>query len=132
MDISKIKLIFKAIIDFIFGNATIVDYLLDVTNRALASISPNKREKIVAVYNTTTRVLAILNAFKWLCPTKWQTAYVRTQITISGIITSLENFEITPEELSQMRTNLNLTIAAWRSPDDQSIDIALPDVIKTK
>lgn len=131
MDISKIKLIFKAIIDFIFGNATIVDYLLGVTNRALGSLSTEKRETFAAVYNTTTRVLAILNAFKWLCPTKWQTAYVRTQITISGIITTLENFNITPEELSQMRTNLNLTIAAWRSPDDPNIDVALPDVSKT-
>ena len=72
MNISKLKIAFK----YLFGGMeSVVDYLLDIANAALAAIDPDKRAKIAAAYNTLCKVLATLTALAWLVPTRWQSAY---------------------------------------------------------
>ena len=59
MDISKIKILFK----YVFGGiGSVVDYLLDVLNRALDKIDPEKKEQVQAALNLARRVLSALEA----------------------------------------------------------------------
>lgn len=115
--------VFKTILMYIFGGTNgIVTYLLDVVNNALAQIEPDKRAKTAAVYNVIKKAIAILNAFKFLCPTKWQNAYEKTQYAVYKCVQAIEDFEITPEELSNVRTCLGVAYKSWCEDDDILVD----------
>ena len=115
MDISKLKLAWKYLTG---GMGGVTDYLLDVLNNAINSIDPNNKKKIQAVINVADKVLGTLVALKWLCPTKWQMAYTQTIVSVSGVVESLNDFNISAEDISLIAKNFREVVAAWKSEDD--------------
>lgn len=124
MNISRIKLAWKALTGFLnpWGSvaANIADYALGVLNTAIAGLSVGKKERIMAVLNTAMRVLAVLRAVQWLCPTKWQSAYLETIIAVSDVCDALEDLQLTMEELTSVRSKFEAAVKAWKSPDDET------------
>lgn len=120
MDISKFKIAWK----YLFGGMdSVMEYLLEIANKALAAIDPADRAKIAAAYNTIDRVLAVLVALKWLCPTKWQSAYGATVTAVEVTLKMLEDFAITPAELSKVKDAFNAAVLAWRGGDVPDTDV---------
>ena len=117
MNISKWTIAWK----YIFGGVgSVADYLLDVLNKALDAIDASNKSKIQAVLNTANKVLATLNAFAWLCPTKWQTAYRLTAEAVQTVIDALSDLTLTLDELTAVKDNFTKAVAAWKSPDDET------------
>lgn len=120
MSISKIKLGWKLLFG---GMDAVVEYLLDITNQALAAIDPAKRAKIAAAYNTICKVLATMNSLAWLVPTKWQSAYRMTIAAVENTADALSDFKIEADELSKVRDAFNAAVLAWRSGDVPDTDV---------
>ena len=117
MDISKWTIAWK----YLFGGVdSVVTYVLGVLNKAIASITPGNKTKVLAALNTAKRVLAVLKALTWLCPTKWQTAYAETVAAVETVVTALEDLEITVEELDRVRKAFVAAVAAWNDGDDET------------
>lgn len=117
MNISK----FKIAIKYLFGGmGSVVDYLLDVLNAALAKIDPENRAKVQAALNIAEKVLATLIALKWLCPTKWQTAYGETVEAVNAVIDALADLKLEAAELTNIRDAFNAAVMAWKLPDDDT------------
>ena len=117
MNISKFKIVWK----YLFGGtSSVVEYVLGVLNKALSSIGETSKEKVQACLNTAIRVLSVLNAIKWLVPTKWQTAYGNTIFAVQGVVDSLSDLEITKDELTIVADRCKAALAAWKSPDDDT------------
>ena len=111
MDISKFKIAWKLVFG---GMGSVVDYLLDILNKALAALDPAKKEKIQAVLNLARRVLAALTALEWLCPTNCD---------------ALDDLTLTAEELERIKTDFEEAVKAWKSPDDETcVDCVPSDV----
>jgi glycine betaine/choline ABC-type transport system substrate-binding protein len=120
MNISKFKLALK----YLFGGIdSVMEYLLEIVNEALAKIDPANRAKIAAAYNTISRVASTLLALKWLCPTKWQSAYEMTIIAASDTASALEDFKIEPAELTKVKDAFNAAVTAWRGGDVPDTDV---------
>lgn len=117
MDISKLKLVWKYITG---GMGKVVDYLLDILNQALAKLDPSKKEQIQAVLNLAKRVLAILKNLRFLCPTKWQTAYDETVEAVEAVVDAMEDLKLTPEELEKIVKEFKEAVEAWKSDDDET------------
>ena len=124
MNISGIKLVWKTVIGFLnpFGNAvsSVASYLLDVLNSALAKIDPKRKDNIQAALNIANRVLSVLVALKWLCPTKWQTAYAATIAAVTVVVNALQDLQLTTEELANIRNDFNAAVIAWKGDDDET------------
>lgn len=119
MNISKIKLALK----YLFGGIdSVVEYLLDIVNQALGKIDPENRAKIAAAFNTVQKVLATLNAMRWLCPTKWQNAYGVTIQSVEAVVSALEDMEISAADLTLVKDAFNAAVAAWRTDDVPDTD----------
>lgn len=117
MNISK----FKLAVTYLFGGiGSVVDYLLDILNQALAKVDPKKREQVQAVLNIAEKVFAMLRAFQWLCPTKWQSAYAKTISAVETVIFCLDDFTITVDELLKVKEDFSNAVAAWKSDDDET------------
>ena len=115
MNISTIKLAFKYLTGGISG---VVEYLLGALNTALGSIGEASKEKIQAALNIARKVLSSLEAFQWLCPTKWQTAYKVTLDAVASCADALSDLEITKVELDVVTDKVTDAIRAWRGEDD--------------
>lgn len=115
MDVSKLKLLWKYVTG---GFGSVADYLLDLGNSALAGLKPERKEQVQGVLNLFLRIAATMNALAWLCPTKWQNAYVETVEAASAVATALEDLEVTQDELAKVRKEFGEAVAAWKSPDD--------------
>lgn len=117
MKISKFKLAMK----YLFGGmGSVVDYLLDILNQALSKVDPKRKEQVHGVLNIAEKVFAILRAFQWLCPTKWQSAYAKTISAVEVITFVMDDFVLTDEEFVQVKTRFTDAIAAWKSDDDET------------
>lgn len=126
MNISKLKIAFK----YLFGGMeSVVDYLLDIVNQALAAIDPTKRKKIAAAYNTLCKVLATMTSLAWLVPTKWQSAYKATLGAVADAADALADFKIEAAELTKVRDAFNAAVIAWRCGDvpDTDVDFDSPE-----
>ena len=120
MNISK----FKIAIKYLFGGMeSVVDYLLDIANAALAAIDPDKRAKIAAAYNTLCKVLATLTALAWLVPIKWQSAYKATLVAVADAADALADFKIDAAELTKVKDAFNAAVTAWRGGDVPDTDV---------
>lgn len=117
MEISKIKLAWKYLTG---GVGNVVDYLLDVLSNALQSLNDTTKAKMYGVLNCAEKVLATLMALKWLCPTKWQTAYAKTITAVDVVVVSLEDLNITREEFDKILGEFNSAVAAWKGEDDET------------
>jgi len=118
MEISKFKLTLK----FLFGGGVsgVVEYVLETLKNYLASLTDTTKEKIQSALNLAKKVLATLKAFKWLIPSKWQTAYDKTIESVEEVVTDLGDLEITKEELDIIIDKVVAAINAWKSPDDET------------
>lgn len=123
---SKIKLAWSAFCGFINPcksiGESVCDYALGVLKTALGSLSDATKARIQATLNTAERVLAVLQAVKWLIPTKWQTAYSATIEAVTETIDSLRDLEITTTELATVTERYNAAYLAWMSPDDETCE----------
>ena len=124
MNISGIKFVWKTVIGFLnpWNNAvsSAASYLLDVLNSALAKIDPKRKDNIQAALNIANRVLSVLVALKWLCPTKWQTAYAATIAAVTVVVNALQDLQLTTEELVNIRNDFNAAVIAWNGDDDET------------
>ncbi len=122
MNISTIKIAFK----YIFGGVSgVVEYLLGVLNAALAGMNEATKQRVQGALNLAHKVLATLTAIKWLCPTKWQTAYKATVDAVAEAVAALEDLEITTDEVAVIHDRTKAALDAWKLPDDDTcIDCA--------
>ena len=124
MNISKFKLGWAAIKGALnpwgsaFGN--VADYLLEVLNNALAAIKADDKPKVQAALNIALKVLATLQTLKWLCPTRWQTAYKETVEAVEAVVSALEDLNLRQDELDNITKEFKEAVAAWKCPDDPS------------
>ena len=124
MNISTLKIAWKYLTG---GIDSVAGYLLGIMNNALGSISAGNKAKIQAVLNVCEKVLATLTALKWLCPTKWQTAYSATMMVICDIVDSLRDLNISDGELTIIRDKFTAAWKAWESDDDETCVDCLED-----
>ena len=117
MNISKLKIVWKWITG---GMGSVADYLLDVLNDALMKVDGNNKQKVQAVLNIADRVLSTLMALKWLCPTKWQTAYSETVVAVGDVVGALQDLKIEMHELEKLRDRFATVVEEWKSPDDET------------
>ncbi len=129
MNISKLKIAFKLLFG---GMESVVDYLLDIANAALAAIDPDKRAKVAAAYNTLSRILATMNSLAWLVPTRWQSAYRMTIAAVSDAADALADFKIEDAELTKVKDAFNAAVLAWRGGDvpDTDVDFDCPECVE--
>lgn len=128
MKISGIKLVWKTVAGFLnpWGSAvgSAAGYLLDVLNGALAKVDPRRRDNIQAALNIASHVLSALVALKWLCPTRWQTAYAVTVNAVTVVVKALKDLQITADELLNIRNDFSAAVIAWNGGDDETcIDV---------
>ena len=117
MNISTIKIAFK----YLFGGVSgVVEYLLGVLNAALAGMTEANRQRVQGALNLSQKVLATLTALKWLCPTKWQTAYKATVDAVAEAVAALEDLELTTDEVSVVADRVKAALDAWKQPDDET------------
>lgn len=102
------------------GVSGIVNYGLTALNNAVAKIDPNKKATIQAVINIASRVVASLSAFRWACPTRWQTAYTAVIDAVSGVLDACADLVITEEEAVRLGAKIELAYKAWNSDDDET------------
>ena len=120
MNISKLKIAFKLLFG---GMESVVDYLLDIANAALAAIDPDRRAKVAAAYNTLCRILATMNSLAWLVPTRWQSAYRMTIAAVSNAADALADLKIDTAELTKVKDAFNAVVIAWRGGDVPDTDV---------
>lgn len=112
---------FKVIVKYVFGGmGSVVDYLLDLLNAALAKLDPANKAKIQGVLNLAEKILSTMSALKWLCPTKWQTAYSAATAAVLSVVNALEDLVLTSEELTAIRKAFAEAVTAWKSDDDET------------
>ena len=114
---SKFKLLIKYLLSGISG---VVEYLLGLLNSALASIDPAKKEKIQHALNVAEQVLAALQTLKFLCPTKWQTAYQKTVLATQAVVFALADLVLTQDELNGIAKDFNAACLEWNGDDDET------------
>ena len=99
---------------------SVATYVLGKINDALNAIDVGKRTKIQAALNIAQKAFAVLQAVRFLCPTKWQTAYTATLDVVNDTVNALFDLHLTIEELSAVRTKFEAAYKAWQSPDDET------------
>jgi len=117
MNISKWKIVWNFITG---GGAGVVDYLLSILKKALDGLGDATKEKITAVLNLAMKVLSIAKAVRIFIPVKWQLAYELTIKAIETLISSLQDLDLTGEELKAIIEGYNAAYAAWMGPDDDT------------
>ncbi len=111
----------KLLLKYLFGGFnSIASYALKLLSTALANLGTPTKAKIQAALNIAEQALAILTAAKFLCPAKWQTAYVATIAAVESVISALKDLEITKAELDKVIADFNAAVAAWNGPDDDT------------
>lgn len=117
MKISKWKVAWKFITG---GGVGVVDYILTVLRNTLDGLSAVTKENIQAVLNLTMKILSVVQAVRIFIPVRYQFAYDRTIKAIQTLVTSLQDLEITGEELQDLLNGYDEAYAAWMSSDDET------------
>lgn len=115
--------VIKAFIKSLFGFDSFAQYTCDVVTSSLERVSTSNRAKIAAAFNTISKVLAIMGAFAWLCPTRWQSAYQMLIVAVSNTADALKDFKIELAELTKVKDYFNAAVAAWNTPDIPDTDV---------
>lgn len=113
---SRLKLAIK----LLFGIGSAVSYALEALNKALAAIDPSKKEKIQHALNVAEQVLSVLQTLKFLCPTKWQTAYAKSVLAVQQVVFALADLALTEDELKQISADFSTAVIAWNGDDDET------------
>lgn len=93
---------------------------MEALNDALSNIEPGNKAKVQSALNIAEKVLSVMVALKWLCPTKWQTAYSKLAASINMACMALEDLNITDEELQKLIDSVKAAFEAWSSDDDET------------
>lgn len=117
MKITTMKVLFAFSTGGVDGVVTLG---MEALNDALSNIDPGNKKKAQSALNIAQKVLSVLVALKWLCPTKWQTAYSKLISSVSVICTSLEDMNVTSEEIQNVITTWKDAFSAWSSDDDET------------
>lgn len=125
MNISAFKCVLKYLTGGVGG---VADYLLDALNEVLGKVDPEKKKTVQAALNVTDKVFSSLLAFKWLCPTKWQTAYSETIEAVTAVSMALSDLVVTKEELETIKSAFAGAVKAWKS-DDGETEVGPEDLI---
>ncbi|MBO7686924.1 MAG: hypothetical protein J6V72_11105 [Kiritimatiellae bacterium] len=113
---SRLKLLIK----LVFGIGSAVSYALEVLNRAIAGIDPAKKEKIQHALNVAEQVLSVLQTLKFLCPTRWQTAYAKSVLAVQEVVFALADLAITEEEPKNIASDFDAAVIEWNGDDDET------------
>lgn len=114
MKISYAKIAFK----YVFGGKeAVLDYILDLANTAVASLSTDNKEKIKSVLEFANKLLALMDKLLVFCPAKWRGAWQSTTLALAAVVSAAEDFSITSEELTDCKTKFQVAYALWRTPD---------------
>lgn len=118
MKISTFKVVWK----FLFGGGAsgVVEYVLDVLRNALSGLGDTTKEKIQGALNLALKSLSVLEAVRIFVPTKWQTAYAKTLDAVRETIKSLEDLDLTKDELSIIVDKVTAAVNAWKGEDDET------------
>ena len=100
--------------------AGVADYLFSLVNTALAGLGDASKEKIVATLNFVMKVMSIAEAIRVFIPAKWQIAYNLTLDAIRKVVASLQDLEITGEELQAVLDGYTKAYNAWKGADDDT------------
>ncbi len=114
MKVSYTKVLFK----YVFGGKeAVLDYILDLANTAVASLSTDNKEKIKSVLEFAKKLLALMDKLTVFCPAKWRGAWQSTTLALAAVVSAAEDLSITPEELTDCTTKFQVAYALWRTPD---------------
>lgn len=114
---SRIKMALALLLRGVGG---LVTYAMETLNKALAAIDPAKKEKIQHALNVAEQVLSLLQAVKFLCPTRWQTAYAKSVSAVSSVVFALSDLTLTQDELTVICNDFNAACLAWNGDDDET------------
>lgn len=111
----------KVVWNFITGGGVgVVDYLLGLLKQVFAGLGDPTKEKIIATLNFTLKVLAVVEVVRVFIPARWQLAYFLTVAAIKKVAESLNDLEITGEELQAIMDGYTKAYEAWMGPDDDT------------
>lgn len=120
MDVS----ILKTVCAYLLGGVPrAIQYLFGVLNVCFTATLMRPTKNFAPLYNTVSRVLAIANLLRWLCPTKWQSAYVKLQSALSVILYGLQQDDIDREKAAQLHDYCLESLREWEKQDDPATDI---------
>jgi hypothetical protein len=115
LEVSKLTIAWKYLCG---GFGGVADYLLDILNNALSNLDAKYKDNIQAVLNFASKIYSIMEALKWLCPTKWQTAYKATLEAVKETINTLSDFSVTNDEVKFVYGKYITAVESWKLPDD--------------
>lgn len=115
LEVSKLTLAWKYLCG---GFESVADYLLDILNNALGNLDARYKDNIQAVLNFAMKIHALMEALKWLCPTKWQSAYKATLDAVKETVTSLSDFSVTNDEIKFVYGKYITALEMWKANDD--------------
>jgi hypothetical protein len=115
LEVSKLTLAWKYITS---GFGGVADYLIDILNNALGNLDARYKDNIQAVLNFALKIHALMESLKWLCPTKWQTAYKATLDAVKETVNALSDFSVTNDEIKFVYGKFMTAVDSWKSDDD--------------
>lgn len=102
------------------GVSGVLNCGLAALNAALDKITGDSKERVQAALNVAQKVASMLHAFKWICPVKWQTAYVAVLNVVTEVTKDLEDLEVTEVEAKRLAAQVKLAYATWNTDDDET------------
>ena len=115
MNISKIKLVWKFLTG---GREAVLDYILEIANNLVGKLATAKRDEIKGYLSTAQSILAKLDAYSWLCPSKWQNAYTVTLAAFADVIAALEDLKVTTDEVNGVIAAFQNAYCSWHTDDE--------------
>ena len=113
MNISRVKLVWKFLTG---GREAVLDYVIDAANTLMARLAESGGVANAQTYlGYAQKILDSLSGLKWLCPSKWQTAYGLTVTAFADTVVALADLTVTGEELESCCAAFKSAYCAWRA-----------------
>ncbi len=113
MNISKIKIVWKFVTG---GREAVLDYVIDCANTLMAQLAESGGGENAKTYlDYAQKILDTLSGVKWLCPSKWQTAYGLTVTAFADTVAALADLTVTGEEIESCYAAFKSAFSAWRA-----------------
>lgn len=113
MDWTPIKLGIK----WLFGGKTaVVQYGLDIANTFAVGLKDSSRARAASSLQTAKKVLNVLEKAERYCPAKWTQDYRTTVAAFKALADSLEDLQLTAEEVQTVAKAFRLAYSEWMTP----------------
>lgn len=112
--ISKFAIVWKSIFG---GKEAVFDYLLDKANTAIALIPGATKDRLRKVYKVVVEIRERIDALSWLVPGRWIPYYAGVMRCIDSLIDSLEDGQVSRDEIVQTVDSFQRAYALWRAED---------------